>query len=200
MDQQTEQEHELESSWTYWYDRTERGASASEFKGSLKKIASIQTIEQFWGVFEEIPQVEELSAGVTYHLMRGEIEPMWEHPGNSRGGTWRFKMNKKDSSRVWEEMVMAVIGEQFSSVMVEEDHIVGLSLAIRERDDVLQVWNHNSLLADKENNALVDKVTSLFASDPVAFTTTFYKANQNHQKFDRKLSKSDQYYTKSSKS
>merc|ERR1719239_652450 len=125
-----------------------------------------------------MPGVHEIAAGVSYHLMKEDTEPMWEHAGNVSGGTWRMKIPKKDTARVWQEMLLAVIGEQFGDVIVPDDSIVGLSVTCRENDDLLQVWNSQSKFADQETKNLYEKIDSLLSSEPVNFLARFYKVNQ----------------------
>jgi len=43
--------------------------------------------------------------------------------------------------RVWRDLLLAAIGEQFTDVMAPGDDVVGLSVSPRERDDLLQIWN-----------------------------------------------------------
>ena len=68
-----------------------------QFKNSLTQIHCIETVEGFWRVYKHIPEIDALAAGVTYHLMRDGREPMWEDVANRNGGTWRFRILKKDS-------------------------------------------------------------------------------------------------------
>jgi len=68
---------------------------------------------------------------------------MWE--SFPAGGCWILKVKKKANilARLWEQLCIAVVGEQF-----EEPDIVGIALSIRSKEDVLSVW-----LRDSSNNA-----------------------------------------------
>ena len=43
----------------------------------------------------------------------GVRRPIWEDPLNSQGGKWIIRLKKGISDRLWEALVMAVIGDQF---------------------------------------------------------------------------------------
>ena len=75
---------------------------------------------------------------------------------------------------VWKELVLACIGEQFVEATAAEDDVTGISVSVREREDVIQVWNSNST---KSNEAsVIPKIKSLVPH--VQFITHFYKGKK----------------------
>ena len=54
------------------------------------------------------------------------------------------------------------------------DDIVGLSVSVRERDDIIQIWNRDSRLS--ENSTILEKVKQLLPD--VQFFTVFYKGDE----------------------
>lgn len=38
---------------------------------------------------------------------------MWEDEANKNGGRWVIRMNKGFSNKLWEDLILAMIGEQF---------------------------------------------------------------------------------------
>ena len=76
---------------------------------------------------------------------------------------------------VWKELVLACIGEQFVEATAAEDDVTGISVSVREREDVIQVWNSNST---KSNEAsVIPKIKSLVPH--VQFITHFYKGKKH---------------------
>ncbi|XP_068223688.1 eukaryotic translation initiation factor 4E type 3-like isoform X1 [Palaemon carinicauda] len=170
----------LNTNWTFWIDKAVRGATAAEYEANMKKIYTVSTVQSFWSVYNHIPDVSEISQRYSYHLMRGDRRPMWEDEGNQNGGTWRIKVNKRDTSFVWRELLLAAIGEQFDGYLAEGDEICGLSVSIRDRDDILQIWNYDSRLTNLAT--LMKKVHSLVPD--VVFTAEFYKPHQTHHAYE----------------
>ena len=163
--------------------RTSRGLSAAEYEASLKKIYTVSTAESFWSVYHNIPSVGEIQMRYSYHLMREERRPLWEEPYNRAGGTWKIKCHKSDTVRMktllnqlyviiinsltfdyllwqpnlWRELLLAAIGEQFSEFVEAGDDICGVSVSVRERDDILQVGSHRNHF--KISNCLMNDFT-----------------------------------------
>ncbi|XP_015606736.1 eukaryotic translation initiation factor 4E type 3 [Cephus cinctus] len=172
----------LQSSWTFWLDRAISGTTAEEYKENLKKIYTVNTVQSFWAVFNNIPNAADIQVRYSYHLMRDDRYPMWEEPVNQHGGTWRLKCHKSDTAEVWKEVVLAAIGEQFIDSVAEGDEICGVTVSIRDRDDLIQVWNVNADLAAKAT--VLQKIHRLLPH--VVFPAEFYKPHQSHHAYGRR--------------
>uniref|UniRef100_A0A023FFM9 Putative translation initiation factor n=1 Tax=Amblyomma cajennense TaxID=34607 RepID=A0A023FFM9_AMBCJ len=172
----------LNTEWTFWLDKTEgRGISAAEYAATLKKIYTVSTVQGFWAVLHHIPDVCELGLRHTYHLMRGQRRPLWEDPENQRGGTWRIRCHKKHTPLVWRELLLAAIGEQFSEDVRPGDEICGVSVCVREKDDIVQLWNADARLS--EGASVLSRVHSLLPQgvNPIA---EFYKPHQSRLAYE----------------
>uniref|UniRef100_V9IFK5 Eukaryotic translation initiation factor 4E type 3 n=2 Tax=Apis cerana TaxID=7461 RepID=V9IFK5_APICE len=113
--------------------------------------------------------------------MRDERYPLWEEPVNQNGGTWRLKCHKSDTEKIWKEMVLAAIGEQFAECVAEGDEVCGITVSIRDREDLVQIWNTNATLASKAT--ILNKIHSLL---PNVNFSEFYKSHQSHHAYGRR--------------
>ena len=62
---------------------------------------------------------------------------MWEDENCKDGGRWSFRVPKTHTNKYWEDLVLAMVGEQFS----EENEINGLVIALRPTQDTISIWN-----------------------------------------------------------
>lgn len=97
-------------------------------------------MERFWQIYDHLKRPNDFKISTEYHLFKDGISPFWEDANNINGGKWTLKLKKGISSRYWEEIVLAIIGEQFD-VGAE---ICGAVLSIRSNEDILSVWNRTA--------------------------------------------------------
>lgn len=67
--------------------------------------------------------------------------------------------------------MLAAIGEQFEGHLAPGDEVCGISVSVRDRDDLLQIWNYESSLTSQAT--VMKKVHSLVPD--VVFSAEFYK-------------------------
>nr|XP_033933380.1 eukaryotic translation initiation factor 4E type 2-like isoform X2 [Pseudochaenichthys georgianus] len=84
-------------------------------------------VEQFWRFYSHLVRPGDLSGHSDFHLFKEGIKPMWEDDCNRGGGKWIIRLRKGLASRFWENIVLAMVGEQF---MVGEE-ICGAVVSIR---------------------------------------------------------------------
>jgi len=131
-------EHRLQSAYCLWYSRKSSGKShQANFDQNLQLIGSFSTCEQFWKLFSHLVRPGDLNSHSDFHLFKKGIKPLWEDEANRYGGKWIVRLRKGLASRCWENLVMAMLGEQF---MVGEE-ICGAVVSIRYQEDILSVWN-----------------------------------------------------------
>jgi translation initiation factor 4E len=82
-----------------------------------------------------------LTPTTTYSLFRHPITPTWEHPSHVGGGKWSAHLRKNLSSRLWEQLLLALIGDAFSEI--GNDEVTGVTLSVKNGEDVLSIWNRH---------------------------------------------------------
>lgn len=111
------------------------------YESSIKTVATVNTVEEFWTVYNHLVRPNELPTTTDYHFFREGIKPTWEDANNSRGGKWIVRLRKGLASRYWEEIVLAILGQQFP---VPDGEICGAVISIRYSEDIVSVWNKTS--------------------------------------------------------
>jgi len=133
----SEGEHRLQSPYCLWYSKK---TNAQSFDQKLQLLGSFATCEQFWKIYALLIRPGELTSHSDFHLFKKGIKPLWEDEANKCGGKWIVRLRKGLASRCWENLIMAMLGEQF---MVGEE-ICGSVISIRYQEDILSIWNRTA--------------------------------------------------------
>lgn len=117
----------LESKWRYWtHEKFKQDWSID----SYHKLIVISTVSEFWKVFNNIDKLNGLEARY-YFMMRGEIDPIWEHPKNRNGIIWSVQVSIEHIDAVWQRLCTLITGE--SLIPPEQTlSINGISTVLRE--------------------------------------------------------------------
>lgn len=140
-----ENENPLSSAYTFWFSQRGRSAknktSAGDFEQNIKYICSVSSVEQFWRAYSRIIQPNELTGRCDIHLFKFGIRPMWEDEANKNGGKWQVRLKKGVATRCWENLILAMVGEQFAC----GDEICGAVVSVRyHTEDIVGVWNRTA--------------------------------------------------------
>ena len=126
----------------------------------------------------------ELPVGSELHLFREGIRPLWEDEGNKNGGKWVIRIKKGYATKCWEDLLLAVIGEQFEVL----NELCGIVISVRYQEDIIAIWNKTATDRDAKLK-LVDTLRVIFNTIPGLQAD--YKAHdqsiQNSNKYAKDL-------------
>lgn len=94
---------------------------------------------------------------------------MWEDPANAKGGKWIVRLRKSKVDRAWENVCMAMLGEQF---LVGQE-ICGIALSSQYPEDHLSVWNRTA--SDQASTARIRDTLRRILNLPPTHYTMEYK-------------------------
>ena len=107
----------LKHSWVIHY-RPPTGKN-SDYEKSIRPICRIDTAQAFWTVYSHLKRPSALPTVSDYHIFKEGIRPVWEDEENRRGGKWTMRLKKGVADRYWEELLLALIGDQFAEAAEE---------------------------------------------------------------------------------
>jgi len=132
--------HPLQHTWSFWYFENKKDCSWEE---NLQNIASVNTVEDFWQVYNYIDPASKLKSGCDYALFKKGIMPDWEDVQNSWGGRWLVSndrgglFTREQIDDQWLEVLFILIGEhagRFAGI------VNGAVINIRNKVDKIAVW------------------------------------------------------------
>lgn len=165
--------HPLRNTWVFWF-RQQRapGNKNVNYEEGIKKISAFSSVESFWSLWTHLAPPSALQPTTDYLLFHtGVRRPIWEDPINLPGGKWIIRLRKGIADRLWEDLVLAIIGDQFDqcktppqpgiggngsanpnsngnggSLSADEDttdwpEICGCTISVRQNEDIVSLWN-----------------------------------------------------------
>lgn len=88
-------------------------------------------------MYQHLRRPTAMPYGTTLHIFKKGIKPVWEDPSLSKGSRFQVKSEKKTTSKYWEDLVLAMIGEQLGT---KSDMIAGLVLNLKTQFDKVAIW------------------------------------------------------------
>ncbi|KAG8905653.1 eukaryotic translation initiation factor 4E [Tulasnella sp. 403] len=150
--------HPLYTPWTLWFDSphtkgktagmpstpltatagvppTPMSAQAQNWMEDIKKVINFDSVEEFWGLYNNIVPPSQLPQKANYYLFKvwvkriledaeltislsqENIIPAWEDEANKYGGKWSIQLprdkNRASIDKMWLYTMLAAIGETF---------------------------------------------------------------------------------------
>ncbi|WVN89791.1 uncharacterized protein L203_105021 [Cryptococcus depauperatus CBS 7841] len=168
--------HPLFSSWTLYFDspqskhlpKTPQSTPATpsgshSWMDDIRKVVSFDSVEEFWGLYNNIIPPSQLPGRANYYLFKNGIIPAWEDSQNKNGGKWSIQVPKKNETKVaidkmWLYTMLAAIGETFETPTSDEsgnapsptqsDLITGVIVSPRPAFYRISIWTRESASAD----------------------------------------------------
>ncbi|KLO19089.1 eukaryotic translation initiation factor 4E [Schizopora paradoxa] len=147
--------HPLHHTWVFWFRQHRApGNKIVNYEEGIKKISTFGSIESFWSLWTHLNPPSLLVPTTDLILFHSEVKrPVWEDSLNVNGGKWIIRLKKGIADRIWEDIVMAVVGDQFDDCAAEDGvdgdskssstypEICGCTLSVRQSEDILSIWN-----------------------------------------------------------
>ncbi|PPQ88616.1 hypothetical protein CVT25_010192 [Psilocybe cyanescens] len=206
--------HPLYSPWTLWFDspatkgrnmpqtpvsafpqtpipQTPGVAAAQGWMEDIKRVISFDSVEEFWGLYNNIIPPSQLPQKANYYLFKDGIIPAWEDEANKNGGKWSIQLpkdkNRGNVDKMWLYTMLAAIGETFDPSPTLTDGsgtaslITGVIVSTRPQFYRLSIWTRlaPSGAEDDANAALRERIEgvgkhfkmSVLEVHPSPFTT-----------------------------
>ncbi|KAG6089138.1 hypothetical protein E4U30_002875 [Claviceps sp. LM220 group G6] len=136
--------HPLQSKWTLWFTKPPSG-KGDNWNDLLKEVITFDSVEEFWGVYNNVAPVSELALKSDYHLFKAGVRPEWEDPQNKHGGKWSYSYKEKrsiDVDRLWLQVMMSAIGETLEDE--DDGEVMGVIVNVRKGFYRIGVWTQTT--------------------------------------------------------
>ncbi|KZT05931.1 eukaryotic translation initiation factor 4E class I [Laetiporus sulphureus 93-53] len=165
--------HPLYSPWTLWFDSPSTkgrnlpqtpmssfpqtplpqtpgvAAAAQGWMEDIKRVISFDSVEEFWGLYNNIVPPSMLPQRANYYLFKDGIIPAWEDEANKSGGKWSIQFprdkNRSNVDKMWLNTMLAAIGETFDPLTNESSEspqslITGVIVSTRPQFYRISIW------------------------------------------------------------
>ncbi|OLL24746.1 Eukaryotic translation initiation factor 4E-1 [Neolecta irregularis DAH-3] len=134
--------HPLINKWTLWYTKppSQKGGVGENWAELLKEVITFDSVEEFWGVYNNIAKTSELAHKSDYHLFKAGVRPEWEDPQNKNGGKWsyQFKSQRLQVDELWLHAMLGAIGETLERE--NDDEVMGVVVNVRRGFCRIGLW------------------------------------------------------------
>ncbi|KAK2461868.1 hypothetical protein APHAL10511_006331 [Amanita phalloides] len=185
--------HPLYSPWTLWFDspstkgrnlpqtpvtalpqtpQTPSVIAAQGWMEDIKRVISFDSVEEFWGLYNNIVPPSSLPQKANYYLFKEGIIPAWEDEANKNGGKWSIQLpkdkNRSNIDRMWLYTMLAAIGETFDpsppggdgNDPLSQSVITGVIVSTRPQFYRLSIWTRLAPMGSGDE-ALRERIESV---------------------------------------
>eukprot|EP00013_Stygamoeba_regulata_P003640 CAMPEP_0177639512 /NCGR_PEP_ID=MMETSP0447-20121125/6059_1 /TAXON_ID=0 /ORGANISM="Stygamoeba regulata, Strain BSH-02190019" /LENGTH=332 /DNA_ID=CAMNT_0019141541 /DNA_START=236 /DNA_END=1234 /DNA_ORIENTATION=- len=155
----------LPSAWTLYFDcYMGRGHTPEEYAANLLNVCTVCRVDAYWRWLNHLPPPARLRPGSSYHFMRHNVLPLWEHSQTVDGGQLQFRVVRgPHADRLYQDLLVLLVCEQMHPPLHKDDRLVGLSASVRRTEVVISLWNAAACLLDQ--SALAEFVYKLLPEE-----------------------------------
>ncbi|KAJ5175725.1 Eukaryotic translation initiation factor 4E-1 [Penicillium canariense] len=132
--------HPLMHEWTLWFTKPPSG-KGDNWNDLLKEVVTFSSVEEFWGIYNNITPTSELGLKADYHLFKKGVRPEWEDPQNKHGGKWSYQFKDKRSVPIddlWLHAQLSAIGETLEADA--DNEVMGVVVNVRKGFYRVGLW------------------------------------------------------------
>lgn len=79
----------------------------------IKEVVKFNSVEEFWGLYNNIIGPSLLGARADYYLFKDDIIPAWEDPANKHGGKWSVQFPRDKTRNQIDAMWLNTVSKRF---------------------------------------------------------------------------------------
>lgn len=102
---------------------------------------------------------------------------MWEDDACKNGGRWDIWVQKGYSNRLWEDLLLALIGNQFE----RGDQICGIEVRTKHKGDTISVWNKNADDVEEKESIRLDLLKAINAPEGLSADYQAFNKEESHK-------------------
>lgn len=139
--------HPLMNKWTLWFTKPAPGGKSGgdNWADLLKEVVTFDSVEEFWGIYNNITKTSDLAITSDYHLFKHGTRPEWEDPQNRAGGKWAYQFKNKSNvpiDELWLHVMLAAIGETLEKE--GDSEVMGVVVNVRKGLYRIGVWTRTT--------------------------------------------------------
>ena len=166
------EDYPLKTYYTLWY----HGVIDKNWElDSYKCVGKIYSLKDFWIYYNKI---DAFTRGI-FFLMKEDLKPVWETPGNIDGGYWPFRIPHEKVEETWIKLSISLITDNIRNkedIKIENNiqhDINAISISPKPTGAVIKIWNN---ISNYNDNKYI-----LPVKDIVNFEETYYRAHKRHK-------------------
>ena len=140
--------HKLSDKWTLWAHLPHDTNWGID---SYHVVLTFTSVEEGIALCETLP--EKLVKNCMLFLMKNDIKPTWEDPGNIAGGSFSFKVSNKVVHDIWNNLFYTTIGQTISNDVGFVNTVNGITISPKKNFCIIKIWTNN---CSKQNPSLID--------------------------------------------